>query len=123
MATSSQQAHSPGAQHHQENMPEQPTVPATSFSTAVFSTTYAKVVIYVITSAFYHVVAGRTQSAICSSQPWWLRDAAGTIIRTHGADIVNKLEITGGRRLLLHAAAFGLGLAMDRIISKIYGRV
>lgn len=76
-----------------------------------------------VASALCHALAGRTKLAICTSKPWWLGDAAGLVIRAHGAEIVNKSEIVGGHRFLLHVTALGLGWALDHIITMFYDDV
>jgi hypothetical protein len=78
---------------------------------------------FVIASLLCHTLAGRTKLTICTSKPWWLGDAAGLIIRAQGAEIVNKSQIIGGSRFLLHLTALGLGRALDYIITMFYDDV
>jgi hypothetical protein len=119
MATPSKQAAFPTAQHRDDTS-EQAGKATTSPSTHLSSTAYAKTICFVIASALCHALAGRTQLAICDSKPWWLGHAAGLIIRAHGAELVNKSEIVGDRRFLLHMTAFGLGWALDHFITIFY---
>lgn len=116
MATPREQAPFPTAQHR-DNVSEQPTA---SPSTNLSSTAYAKAICFVIASALCHAFAGRTQLAICNTKPWWLGQVAGLVVRAHGAEIVNKSEIAGGSRFLLHMTAFGLGWALDHVVSTMY---
>jgi hypothetical protein len=122
MATPRKQAPFATAQHR-HNVSGQAEKPTTTPSTDLFSTAYAKAICFVIASALCQALAGRTQLAICNSNPWWLGHVAGLVIRAHGAETVNKLGVVGGRGFLLHLLAFGLGWALDYIFRTIYNDI
>jgi hypothetical protein len=112
MATSSNQAPFPTAQHR-EKVSERPT---SSFSTNLFSMANAKVLFFVLASALCHALAGRISLAMSNSQPWWLGQAASFVIHKYSADLVNQTETTGGRCFMLHLIAIRLGWTLDQKI-------
>ena len=117
MATLRKQAQFPTAQHR-NNVSEHAEQPTTSASTDLPSAAYAKAMCFVIASAFCHILAGRI--GIHAVKPWWLGHVAGLVIRAYGTQLVNKSEVLGDRRFLLHMTAFGLGLALDHFITIFY---
>jgi hypothetical protein len=85
-----------------------------------FSTPFAKAIPLLAAAVLCQALAGRTMLAMSASEPWWLAHAASLTIRAYGTDIVNRVEIAGDFRAVLHLAVIGVAWALDRVFTVFY---